>query len=123
MFSTRLRSDLPARIAKATLPLGLPEASFPALLGASFAGNFSGLDQLPGVGATIIQAAMNARKDSFAYSFRCAIRIHSSFMLFWAVCSLLQTDSLARDRARRSRNRTGFLHKRHFENDEQQAQR
>ncbi|EXJ76287.1 uncharacterized protein A1O5_00795 [Cladophialophora psammophila CBS 110553] len=70
ILSTRLGADLPKRLAAATLPLGLPESSFPILLGAVFTANFTSIPQIPGITPDIIQATTSATKLSWAYSFK-----------------------------------------------------
>ncbi|OQU99354.1 hypothetical protein CLAIMM_04993 [Cladophialophora immunda] len=70
ILSTRLAQDLPQRLAAATLPLGLPENSFPRLLQDIFSSNFQDIPEIPGMTAAIIQAAEMASKLSWAQAFK-----------------------------------------------------
>ncbi|OAG38747.1 hypothetical protein AYO21_07100 [Fonsecaea monophora] len=70
IISTRLAQDLPQRLAGATLPLGLPESSFPLLLQDIFSANFAGIPEIPGITPAIMQAADTARRLSWAEAFK-----------------------------------------------------
>jgi hypothetical protein len=57
-------------VAKATVPLGLPEASLPLLLEGLASGNTSTLMSVPGINPKILQAAVIATKDVYANAYR-----------------------------------------------------
>lgn len=61
---------MPGRVSQAVVPLGLPESSIPGLLQALASGNATLIGAVPGVSPTIIAAATDATKLSFAAAFR-----------------------------------------------------
>ena len=70
IFNGTLADQLGARIAAATLPLGLREKSLGALIGALAASDTKALAEIPGITPDIIEAGVGALKDTFAIAFR-----------------------------------------------------
>jgi MFS family permease len=70
IFSSTLSSNLPKKIAEATLPLGLPPASLLGFIGALAAGNVTAVEKVSGVTPQIIEAGTNALRDAYSIAFR-----------------------------------------------------
>ena len=70
IFSSTLTRDLPAKVASATIPLGLESSYLSELLGALTTSNTAALAKIPGISAKILEAAGLAVKQSYAIAFR-----------------------------------------------------
>ena len=70
LFNKALASNVPAKIAAATLPLGLPSTSLKPLIAALSSGKETALAQVPGVTPEILKAAASAMEDAYAVGFR-----------------------------------------------------
>jgi MFS family permease len=70
IFSSTLTRDLPAKVAAATVPLGLKPTYLGQLLGALTSGDSAALAKIPGVSPKILEAAGLAVKQSYALGFR-----------------------------------------------------
>jgi hypothetical protein len=70
LFNSALATEIPSRIAAATLPLGLPATSLPLLIGALTSHNISLLEKVPGATPEIIGAAGAALTDAYGVAFR-----------------------------------------------------
>lgn len=70
IFTSTLGTQLPSRIAKAALPLGLPPRSLGLLIQALAADDKPALAQIPGITPRIIGAAANALVEAYTVSFR-----------------------------------------------------
>jgi hypothetical protein len=69
ILSNTLSSKIPAKVAAATIPLGLRPAHLDELLGALTAGNTTALAEIPRTSPRIIAAAGTAVKESYALEF------------------------------------------------------
>lgn len=70
IFSSTLTSEIPAKAAAATIPLGLKPADLGELIGALTTNNTSALATIPGISPNIIAAAGTAIKESYVLAFR-----------------------------------------------------
>jgi hypothetical protein len=70
VLRSRVASDLPGRVTRAVLPLGIPVTSLPTLLEGVTTSNQTLLGLVPGVSPPIIAAAVEAVKLSYAAAFR-----------------------------------------------------
>ncbi|RVX75917.1 hypothetical protein B0A52_00274 [Exophiala mesophila] len=70
IFSSRLSTLLPERIANAVIPLGLPTSSLPDLIHALVAHDMESLADVPGATPDIIQAAVTGMNSAYLGSFR-----------------------------------------------------
>ncbi|KAH9211560.1 major facilitator superfamily domain-containing protein [Leptodontidium sp. 2 PMI_412] len=70
LFNSALSTEIPAKIAAATLPLGLPQSSLGPLIQALTSGDQAALAQIPGVSEEIIAAAGAALKAAYGIGFR-----------------------------------------------------
>ncbi|KAK5129287.1 hypothetical protein LTR08_003617 [Meristemomyces frigidus] len=70
IFSGSLGRNLAAKIAAATIPLGLPETSLGPLIGALTSGETAAVAKVPNVTPEIIQAAVGALLEAYSIAFR-----------------------------------------------------
>ena len=70
IFNSALATEIPKRIAAATLPLGLPPSSLGMLIGALTAQDPALLAEVPGASPQIIGAAAGALKSAYGIGFR-----------------------------------------------------
>ena len=70
IFNSAMSQHVASNIAAATLPLGLPETSLGALIGALVAHNATALAEIPGADLDIIEAGNEALLDAFTVAFR-----------------------------------------------------
>lgn len=70
ILSTRIAADLPTRMASTVFPMGLPESSFPLLLGNVFSQNFTAIAEIPGVTPDMLLAIDSSARNSWAYAFK-----------------------------------------------------
>ena len=70
IFTSTLETQIPAKIANAVLPLGLPITSLKGLIGALTTQDEALLAQVPGVTPSIIGAAAGALTQAYSISFR-----------------------------------------------------
>lgn len=80
-----MASELPSRLTKAVIPLGLPESSLPELIADIVAGDTADLAKVPGITPQIIGAAVSSFKEAFAASVR-NVWITASVFAFIALC-------------------------------------
>ncbi|KAF9770552.1 hypothetical protein IL306_011885 [Fusarium sp. DS 682] len=78
-----LDKELPKKIAAATLPLGLPPSSLPALMQGLAAQNTEAVAAVPGITPQIAQAGVGGLKRAYTIAFRNAWIVSASF------CALL----------------------------------
>lgn len=69
-MKSKVGSTWPQAVAEATVPLGLPTSSLPALLGALQTQSAAALLAVPGISSQIIEAATVATKLTYAAAFR-----------------------------------------------------
>lgn len=81
IINSTLSKNLVPKVAAATLPLGLPQASLPALITALLADNSSALQSIPGVTPAVAIAALAALKDAYGVAFRNAWITAACFVL------------------------------------------
>ena len=70
LLNGALATNIPAKTAAATIPLGLPPTSIGPLIEALGSSNETALAHIPGVTPKIIEAAAGAIKDSYSIGFR-----------------------------------------------------
>ncbi|KAH6701307.1 major facilitator superfamily domain-containing protein [Leptodontidium sp. MPI-SDFR-AT-0119] len=70
IFNSALSTEIPAKLAAATLPLGLPRSSLGPLIQALTSNDQAGLAQIPGVSEEIVAAAGAALKAAYGVGFR-----------------------------------------------------
>ena len=86
IFSSTLTSNIGAKVAAATIPLGLKPAYLGELIGALTSGNAALLAKIPGVSPKIIEAAGLAVKQSYLLGFRYVWVTAASFAALAAIC-------------------------------------
>jgi hypothetical protein len=79
VVGTRLAANIPAYIAKAVLPAGLPPTSLGPFIGALSAQDFAGLQHIPGVTPAVIGAGLAALQQAFCDSIRVVYYIAAPF--------------------------------------------
>ena len=79
LYHGKLATKLPAYVADAVIPLGLPTTEIGALIGALTKGNIAAAESLPGVTGSIIGAAGSAIHKAFCDSFRLLWAIEIAF--------------------------------------------
>jgi Major Facilitator Superfamily len=98
LLNGALATNIPAKIAAATLPLGLPPTSLGPLIGALASQNQSALAHIPGVTPQVIGAAVGALKDAYGIGFRdawiaaccfCALALFGKSLRFGKACRRL----------------------------------
>jgi MFS family permease len=70
LFNSALATELPRKIAGATIPLGLPSTSIPDLIAGLTSQNPTLLGEVPGASPSIIQAAAAALVQAYSVGFR-----------------------------------------------------
>ena len=70
IFNSALSKNIPAKIAEATLPLGLPPTSLPALIPALLADDQDALMNIPGITSEILSSAGIGLVDAYYTAFR-----------------------------------------------------
>jgi len=70
VFSDQLTTELPAKVAAATIPLGFDASHLGQLLGALTSGNTTAIGLVPGVSPSILQAAGAGIKEAYSLGFR-----------------------------------------------------
>ena len=98
LFNGALATNIPAKVAAATIPLGLPPTSLGPLIGALTSENQSALAHIPGVTPEVIGAAAGAIKDAYSIGFRyawivaccfSALALFGKFLRFGKTCRRL----------------------------------
>ncbi|CAL5866471.1 uncharacterized protein PFLUO_LOCUS679 [Penicillium psychrofluorescens] len=92
IINSTLSKNLVPKVAAATLPLGLPQASLPALITALLADNSSALQSIPGVTPAVAIAALAALKDAYGVAFRNAWITAACFVLVAVIAILFLVD-------------------------------
>lgn len=80
-----LSKNLAPKIAEAVLPLGFPQASLPALIGALSSGSATAVEHVPGVTPAIGMAGLAAYKEAYSIAFRNAWITAACFVFVAAI--------------------------------------
>ncbi|KAJ5793082.1 uncharacterized protein N7503_009060 [Penicillium pulvis] len=83
-----LSKNLAPKIAEAVLPLGFPQASLPALIGALSSGSATAVESVPGVTPAIAMAGLAALKEAYSIAFRNAWITAACFVFVAAIATL-----------------------------------
>lgn len=70
VFSDQLTTELPAKVAAATIPLGFDPNNLGQLLGALTSGNTTAISEVPGISPSILHAAGMGVKEAYSLGFR-----------------------------------------------------
>jgi MFS family permease len=98
LLNGALATNIPAKVAAATIPLGLPPTSLGPLIRALTSQNQSALAHIPGVTPQVIGAATGAVKDAYSIGFRdawiaaccfSALALFGKFLRFGKACRRL----------------------------------
>ncbi|KIH91218.1 siderophore iron transporter [Sporothrix brasiliensis 5110] len=92
ILSGELNKNLGANIAGAVLPLGLPETSLGALIGALAAQDTTALLAVPGISPDIINAAVGALKSTYSVAFRWVWVAAGAFTVVAAIAAIFLID-------------------------------
>ncbi|KAL9561724.1 hypothetical protein ACKAV7_014116 [Fusarium commune] len=79
VLNSALEKELPKKVAAATLPLGLPSSSLPALIKALASQNKEAVAAVPGITSEIAQAAVEGMKRGYLVAFQNAWTVAASF--------------------------------------------
>ncbi|KAH0288255.1 hypothetical protein KCU62_g5356, partial [Aureobasidium sp. EXF-3399] len=88
IFDAQLSSELPQKIASATIPLGLSQTSVGLLIKALAQNDQAALMKIPGITSAIIDAAVSALKQAYLVSFRYIWIAAAAFSLLAIIASV-----------------------------------